>query len=279
MKISCSVGVSVIVSCAILLGGCGNDGASLDEGADPDEAFLQRVRQDAVTASDPERPTGLIQPGNRVAKIELETGDFQMGVVPYDRVSTREMKIYNRGSTDLEISKITTTCMCTVGEMVNRVIPPGEFGILEISVDPARISGFFAVRTLTLSTNDPTNASPTIDVTTHVEAEAEFSPAEFRLGVLPQGKGAEMVTHVRQIHETPLEISSVAFSKEAPHLTVDFNEVPERNWRTPGKREYLITAKLLPSAPPGEYREVIQVRSNLEYQPNVALLIHGTVKG
>lgn len=279
MKISCFMGVSAVVSCAILLGGCGDDGASLDEGADPDEAFLQRVRQEAVTASDPERPTGIIQPGNRVAKIELETGDFQMGVVPYDRVSTREMKIYNRGDSDLEISKITTTCMCTVGAMENRVIPPGEFRILEISVDPARISGFFALRTLTLSTNDPTNAHPTIDVTTHVEAEAEFSPAEFRLGVLPQGKGAEMVTHVRQIHETPLEISSVAFSKEAPYFTVDFKEVPERNWRTPGKREYLITAKLLPSAPPDQYRSVIFVHSNLEHQPKVGLLIYVTVKG
>ncbi len=277
MSISCFTSVSAVVSCAILLGGCRGETASLDESVDPDEAFLQQVRQSATTASAPFEASGAIQPGNRVAKVELETDDFEMGVIAYDRVSTREVKIYNRGAGNLKISQVTTTCNCTVGTMDNGVIPPGEFGILVITVDPSRIPGFYMTKRLTLFTNDPTNAFPTIDVTTRVEAEAEFSPDEFRLGGLSRGEGAEMVTHVRQIHETPLEIFSVVFSRVSPYFSVDFEEVSESEWRTPGKREYVITARILPGAPPGEYRKVIHVRSNLEYQPKISLPIYATV--
>lgn len=277
MNISRFTSVSAVISCAILLGGCGGDTASQDENVDPDEAFLQQVRQSASTASAPLQASGTIHPGNRRAKIELETDDFEMGLISYEGVSKREMKIYNRGSTNLEISQVRTTCNCTVGTMRNKVIPPGETGILEIRVDPSRIPGFYTTKTLTLYTNDPVNPHPTIDVTTHVEAEAEFSPNEFRLGSLSRGEGAEMIAHVRQIHETRLEISSVSISPESPYFTADFEEVPESDWRTPGKKEYVITARILPGAPPDEYLRVIRVRSNLKYQPDISLRIHATI--
>ncbi len=269
--------VSAVLACAILLGGCGGDTASQDENVDPDEAFLQRVRESASTASAPLQASGTIHPGNLIARIELETHHFEMGLISYEGVSTREMKIYNLGSSNLEISQIRTTCNCTVGAMRNKVIPPGETGILEIRVDPSRIPGFYTTKTLTLYTNDPTNPHPTIDVTTHVEAEAEFSPSEFRLGSLSRGEGAEMVMHVRQIHETPLEISSVRFSQASPYFAADFEEVPESDWRTPGKKEYVITARILPSALPGEYLRIIHVLSNLKYQPDISLPMYATI--
>lgn len=269
--------VSAVLACAILLGACGGDTASQDENVDPDEAFLQQIRQVAITASNSLQSSGTIQPGNRVAKIELETDDFEMGVISYEGFGKGEMKIYNRGAGNLEILRITTSCGCTVGAMRDNVIPPGETGILEIRVDPSRIPGFHTTKTLTLFTNDPANPYPTLDVTTHVEAEAEFSPDEFRLGTLSRGEGAEMVTHVRQIHERPLEISSVRFSQVSPYFTADFAEVPESEWRTPGKREYLITARILPGASPGKYKGVIHVLSNLEYQSDISLPIYATV--
>lgn len=277
MTFSRFTSVSAVIACAILLGGCGDDTASQDENMDPDEAFLRQVRQVATTASNSLQSSGTIQPGNRVAKIELETDDFEMGVISYEGLGKAEVKIYNRGARNLEIFRITTSCGCTVGAMRNNVIPPGETGILEITVDPSRIPGFHTTKTLTLFTNDPTNPYPTIDVTTHVEAEAEFSPDEFRLGPLSRGEGVEMVTHVRQIHERPLEISSVRFSQVSPYFTVDFAEMPESEWRTPGKREYVITARILPGAPPGGHVKVIHVLSNLEYQFDIALPIYVTV--
>ncbi len=58
MNISRFTSVSAVISCAILLGGCGGDTASQDENVDPDEAFLQQVRQSASTASAPLQASG-----------------------------------------------------------------------------------------------------------------------------------------------------------------------------------------------------------------------------
>ncbi len=276
MRIFRFMSVSTALLSVTLLWGCGGPD-SADEDGDPDEAFLQNVRQTAVSSSSAGQSRGVIQPGNRVAKVELETTDYVMGTISYKGLGHGEIKIYNNGTGNLEVTRITTTCNCTVGSMRNRVIPPGEVGILEITVDPSRIAGFFATKTLTLFTNDPLNPFPTVDVTTYVEPEAEFSPDKFLLGIRSRNETVEMVTRVRQIQETPLEIISVEFPKKSPYFTAEFAEVPESEWKTPHKREYIITARVLPGAPEGEYLEVIYVKSNLEYQSEIGLPVYLTI--
>lgn len=276
MRILRFMSVSTAVLCVTLLGGCGEPGSG-DEDIDPDEAFLQEVRQAAGSTSNAGQSRGSIQPGNRVAKIELETNDYDMGVISHKGFGHAEIKVYNHGTGDLEVRRITTTCNCTVGAMRDDVIPPGGVGILEITVDPSRIKGFFTTKTLTLYTNDPLNPFPSIDVTTRIEPEAEFTPDKFLLGIRSQKETVEMVTRVRQIGERPLEITSVEFRPKSPYFEAEFAEVPESERKTPDKREYIITARLLPGAPEGEHVNVFFVKSNLEYQPEIALPIYLTI--
>jgi len=270
------ISVSTALLCVTLLCGCGDSGSG-DGDVDPDEAFLEQVRQSAVSAYGAGQDTGRIQPGNRVAKIELEMNDYLMEEISYKGLGHGEIKIYNRGTGNLEVDRITTTCNCTVGAVRDRVIPPGGSTILDITVDPARINGFYTTKVLTLYTNDPLNPFVSISVTTHIEPEAEFSPDKFLLGIRSQSETVDMVTRVRQLRERPLEILSVDFPQKSPYFTVNFEEVPESEWKTPGMREYIIRGRLLPGAPEGEYLKVILVKSNLEYQPEIGLPIYLTI--
>lgn len=276
MRILCSMSVSAAVLCVTLLCGCGDSGSG-DGSVDPDEAFLEQVRRSAESATSAGRGTGRIQPGNRVAKLELETTDYVMAEISYKGLGHGEIKVYNRGTGNLEVDRITTTCDCTVGAMRDRVIPPGGSSILEITIDPARIHGFYTTKVLTLYTNDLLNPFASISVTTYIEPEAEFSPDKFLLGIRSQSETVEMVIRVRQLHEKPLEIFSVGFPQESPYFTVKFAKVPESEWKTPGMQEYIITGRLLPGAPEGEYLKVISVKSNLEYQPEIGLPIYLTI--
>ena len=222
---------------------------------------------------------GIIENGIKFPIIELEMLTFEMGVIANDKVAHAEMKVYNRGTAPLRINKVTTSCGCTTGNMRNDVIPPGETGILEIHVDPARIPGYFAAKTLTLFNSDPAKPTAKVRVTTHIEPEAEFSPKEFQLGDVAQGEGAEGAIHARQLQEETMEFLEVAVRQDSPYITAEFEALPEEDWQVPGKAEYTIRAKLSPDAPAGRYNELIYLKTNINRQRRITLPFKAVIQG
>ncbi len=153
-------GLVLMFGAVAFLGGCGSEEASEDPSVDPEEAFLEEVRTEIASELKSSSEAGVIQDGKELPKIEVESDRFEMGVIANDKIAHAEMKVYNRGTVPLRISKVSTSCGCTTGNMRNDVIPPGETGYLEIHVDPAKIPGYFAAKTLTLFSNDPLNSQP-----------------------------------------------------------------------------------------------------------------------
>ena len=272
------LGLVLMFGAVVLLGGCGSEEAPEDSSVDSEEAFLEEVRTTIVNEV-ASSEAGMIENGKGLPIIELETQNFEMGVIANDRIAHAEMKIYNRGTAPLRIGKITTSCGCTTGNMRNDVILPGETGYLEIHVDPAKIPGYFVTKTLTVPSNDPTNVTLTVRVATHVEPELELEPPTFELGEIPQGVGAKGVIHARQLQEATLEFKAVAARQESPYLTAKLEELPEKEWKVPGKREYLIHAELSPDAPAGTYNDVLYLRTNLKRQPTISLRFKAVVHG
>lgn len=217
--------------------------------------------------------------GGDQPKIELEMSTFEMGVIANDKVAHAEMKVYNRGTAPLRIGKVKTTCGCTTGNMRNDVILPGETGILDIHVDPAKIPGYFANKTLTLSSNDPSNPTLRVQVATHVEPEAEFTPMEFQLGDVAHGEAAEGVLHARQLQKETMEFLEIAVRRDSPYITASFELVPEEDWQVPGKAEYTVRAKLSPDAPAGRYNELIYLKTNIKRQRRISLPFKAVIQG
>ena len=272
-------GLVLMFGAVALLGGCGSEEAPEDPSADPEEAFLEEVRTKILNEVANSSEAGVIQAGKEFPKIELETRNFEMGVIANDKIAYAEMKIYNRGTAPLRITKITTSCGCTTGNMRNDVIPPGETGYLEIHVDPAKIPGYFVTKTLTVFSNDPANFALTVQVATHVEPEVEFEPATFEFGEIAQGVGAKGVIHARQLQEATMEFKSVSPRQESPYLIAKLEELPENEWKIPGKREYFIHAELTPDAPAGTYNDVLYLRTNLKRQPTISFRFKAVVHG
>lgn len=272
-------GLVIVLSMALLplLGGCGN--TSEDSAIDPDEAFLSEVQERASDLTTASSTAGAISAGNGLPIIEFETQRFEMGVIANNELAHREMKVYNRGTAPLRITRVTTSCGCTTGKMRNSVIPPGGTGILEITVDPARIPGFYAVKTLTLYNDDPKNPIPTLQVVTHVEPETEIIPSRIELGDLAHGTGAEAVVHIRQLQEKPMKFSTVTLRQRTPYIEAKLEEVPEDEWQVAGKREYRIRATLSSDAPPGVYNDVIYVHTDLSRQPQIPIPFTASVTG
>jgi hypothetical protein len=163
--------------------------------------------------------------------------------------------------------------------METSVIPPGGEGNLIIRVDPARIPGFFAEKVLTLYTNDPTNPAPSLHVATHVKPEVELIPEVLDFGKVPVKQAGELTARIRQLQDAPVEIKSAALGRDIPAITVDTKLAPENEWAAPGKREYIITARIAPGAPAGLYDEWIWINTNITRYANIPIKFRGEIVG
>ncbi len=245
--------------------------------ADQSEAdFVDSVRQAAAPAP---AQTPALTPAGAVPKIELQTDAYDMGVVPSDAIAVQKMKVFNRGAAPLKIEKITTTCGCTTGEMEQSLIPAGGESDLIIRVDPKKIPGFYSNKVLTIYTNDPVTPHSTVNVVTQVQPEVEFDPEQLDIGRIDLGTGLKITARLRQLQDAPLEVSGAVFQRDSPFLRASSALVPEAEWRTPGKREYLLTVEVLADAPADAYDEWIIVSTNLTRTAQLPYKFKGAVVG
>lgn len=71
-------------------------------------------------------------------KFEAETHDF--GKIPLNKPAVYTFNFTNTGDLPLIISKIETTCGCTVGEYTKTPIKKGENGFVKVTMTPSGIA-------------------------------------------------------------------------------------------------------------------------------------------
>lgn len=89
-------------------------------------------------------------------KFETETHDF--GKIPQGKPVTHEFKFENTGSEPLIISKVESTCGCTVPEYTKTPIKPGEKGTVSVTFDAAQATPFSKMVTIRSNAKTPVKA-------------------------------------------------------------------------------------------------------------------------
>ncbi len=182
--------------------------------------------------------------------IEIATDHFDMGEIESDAIAEKFVPVFNRGGSPLSITKVTTQCPCTEGEMLEQVVPPGGEGALRVTVDPSRFSGDKSTKTLTLFSNDPENPATEIKISATVKPGIVWNPKGLDFGEVPQGQGAERRVRLRQLQNTPLKILG-DFRGGNEYVVGEMVEVPPEERAVPGKVEYDLIVRVLPGAPVG----------------------------
>ncbi len=83
-------------------------------------------------------------------KFEAETHDF--GKIPLNKAAVYIFNFTNTGDLPLIISKIETTCGCTVGEYTKTPVKKGEKGFVKVTMTPAGVALPFN-KAITVSSN------------------------------------------------------------------------------------------------------------------------------
>ncbi|HNZ47937.1 MAG TPA: DUF1573 domain-containing protein [Candidatus Hydrogenedentes bacterium] len=206
-------------------------------------------------------------------KIRLEKDSFDFGVIPRDRTTTKSILIFNDGKSPLEIRSLLTSCgLCTRAAMADgkKRIPPGGSAELNITMLPSGVYGFYSKKTVSIGSNDPRHAKVNLEVEARVDPEFVLEPETMEFGTVEQGVEAEASQRFRSLIDQPLSVKEVAFYVEnekppvCPPLDLSFKMVPEEEWRTPGRSEYIITARLNSAHSPGKFEDYFYIVTDLE---------------
>lgn len=87
-------------------------------------------------------------------KFDKELHDF--GKIPLNKAATVEFKFTNTGDQPLIISKVETTCGCTVPEYTQVPIKKGGSGVIKVTYNPTGAAMPFS-KSITISSNAKTS--------------------------------------------------------------------------------------------------------------------------
>ena len=198
-------------------------------------------------------------------KIHIETTDYDTGILPADEKSVRKIKVANKGDSTLHIKSVKSSCGCVSGSIEEKVIAPGDSTNLVVTIDPNRISGFKSTKTVTLFSDDPDNPRVQVKVTARLEQTYEMEPQNIDFGTVEKGTPAEASILFRSLKsDPPVKVTDVSPYGRVRNVELSLEQTPEDQWRKPGHPEYKITAKLLPTVPPGNF--IARARLRTEYK-------------
>jgi hypothetical protein len=278
--------VVVLVAAAVIgllaYGGARMAGQAPSTKPASEDQFLEEVREIApVVPSTEEGNVPPLAKAGEVPKIELEpAGDLNMGTIRNDGNTTMEIKVHNKGTVPLKITKITTSCGCTQAKMEDKdkTIAPGASSPLSITANPAKIAGGFESRkSVTLNSNDPVTPALKFDVIVKVNPEYLLEPAQVEFGQVEKGKTHEQTILLRQLTDQPIEIKNLVSMARNQSLELSHEPRPKEQWLDPNKAEYNIRVKLADSVPLGKFSGRISIVTTCKRRAEVPVTVTADV--
>lgn len=149
------------------------------------------------------------QPGE--ADIDFDTRLVNLGSVDPGGRKEQMIKVYNRGTKDLVISQVKSSCGCTAVWPLknNGLIKPKEYQELMITLESKDGKSIPARSRITFHSNDP--AEPTCYIETQVEIKTYFSvePKSVNLGQIVQGEETSSRVVIASLEKTPIKIKNI----------------------------------------------------------------------
>lgn len=164
----------------------------------------------------------------------IDLGSFKIG-------ATREFSfhIHNGGGSPLDITDIKATCGCTVTQLTEKQIPPGEGADLRVTYT-APNQREIAFKYLFVHSNDPDNPKVKLTVRAEVVTDLEWSPHAVKLD-WPVKEGYTGEIRLTALGEKPLKIKEVksdqgvvvpqAGPSEGRETTISFTMAPAAEFR------------------------------------------------
>lgn len=146
---------------------------------------------------------------------------FDFGKVAQGKTIDHVFTFRNTGDAPATISKVNSSCGCTVAQVSNRVLKPGERGEIRASFDSTDFGGPVA-KEVYIHSNDPRKAIITLTMKGFVMEDMVVSPGQVDLGAVRTGVRKDINIKVENRGAAPFRILSVKTA--SPHAAVTWKK-------------------------------------------------------
>ena len=142
---------------------------------------------------------------NAAPKIEFDRTVYDFGTTAAVTSVSGIFKIKNVGDTQLEISKPSTSCGCTVAGVKPDKLQPGETAELSFTLNVGSRQGAVS-KSIIVPSNDPEQSRVNLSVRVDVKKVFEINPERVMLGDVRASTQTNFVVTVKHADNEPLTI-------------------------------------------------------------------------
>jgi hypothetical protein len=262
----------LLVGCVVIGSAVGIGSTAVRLGKfDPDQRDLlaAKVRVSQLELADKDGP---------LPKVAVEQVEYNFGSMEFGTSMSHDFAFRNEGEGPLELAIGGTTCQCTLGEVADGKIPPGESVNVTLSWTAKEFSDHFR-QSARVYTNDPARPQVELTVVGRITQQVEISPQDLVFSIRAgQSQTAQLNIWVYtdlapEILEHRFEDPSAAETFDVRVQPMSKEQIEDRTAQ--GGVTVLVTAK--DSLPTGPFNEVLHVTTNIPQHEELTIPIRGQV--
>ena len=185
------------------------------------------VEQPKVVESPPiekphEQPQPEVQAGITTPIIKVENPVHDFGEIGPKSVHKGVFKFKNIGDGILNISRIQSTCGCTIPKLKKKEYAPGESGEVKVTYTSPIKEGKIVPKKLYIHSNDPKNKKAPLTIKANVILAVNFNPKKLTLKLKSENQAVEPII-VKSKDGKPFSIKSFKSTNNAITASFDPN--------------------------------------------------------
>ena len=215
------------------------------------------------------------------AVAEVPETVFEFGNIERGTSMSHEFVIRNVGDEPLHVDVESTTCKCTVGDLSDNHVEPGDETKVLLEWVAKTAPGPFRHGAV-LGTNDPNQRSINLTVEGQVVESTAMYPAELYFGTLRSGETKQVSLHLMQFLEDEIEVLDYQLSDEqlAEQVEIEIVEATPAELPSEGAVAGLkVTATYQSDKVIGPFQGWVELTTNLKNAETLNVPIFGNVVG
>lgn len=195
----------------------------------------------------------LAQSVNDVLPRDQRQHDF--GAVPKASKAEHRFVLHNPFASDMIVQSVRTSCGCTTPTIVDKVIKPGQTGVVLAKFNTDRFTGEKKA-TVTVTLSQPQHNEIQLNVRGYIRSDIVLHPYEAAFGSVPEGDTAKLMLELNYAGRSDWTIKDITcpFS----YVKANFTEVSRDGQRV----RYAIEVLLDGSAPEGYFENQLVIHTN-----------------
>ncbi len=203
--------------------------------------------------------------------IELDPPRFDFGDLPQEHIERVTCTVRNGGTETLKIHEVTSDCGCTVAQIPDSTLAPGESVDLSITFSTRHFSGE-VIKNVFLRSNDPGAPKARIRLNAFVRAILGIDPDALDFGRVPRGETPSETVLLRSATADSVEIRSVTVPEEIFAWDLQREQRPDSTF-------HRLTLTIRSDAPVGAFTAAGRVETNIEALGALTISLRGQVHG